>query len=59
MPPAQSSPNQRKHEHAKNPTVANNSTNGDASADAELAQEKDAATDAAEDLQRASIEDKE
>lgn len=32
--------------------------NGEASAEAELAQEKDAAADVAEDLKKASIEDK-
>jgi len=33
--------------------------NGNASADAELTQEKDAAADAADELEKASIEDKE
>ncbi|KAL1633457.1 multicopy suppressor of BFA (Brefeldin A) [Neofusicoccum ribis] len=42
---------------AKKPAVKNQQVNGSADAEAELAQEKDAAADAAKDLEKASIED--
>ncbi|KAH7336743.1 hypothetical protein BKA66DRAFT_577468 [Pyrenochaeta sp. MPI-SDFR-AT-0127] len=44
---------------ARKPAQKNQAVNGSASAEAELEQEKDAADDAAEDLKKASIEDKE
>ena len=44
---------------ARKPAQKNQAVNGDASAEAELAQEKDAAADAADDLKKATIEDKE
>lgn len=50
--------NRRTHETARKPATVNQSVNGTASAAAEQAQEKDAEADIAEDLQKASIEDK-
>ncbi|KAL8648616.1 MAG: hypothetical protein Q9226_005916 [Calogaya cf. arnoldii] len=50
--------NRRTHETAKKPATVNQSVNGTASAKAEQAQEKDGEADVAEDLQKASIEDK-
>ncbi|KAL8803762.1 MAG: hypothetical protein Q9182_002972 [Xanthomendoza sp. 2 TL-2023] len=50
--------NRRSHETAKKPATANQSVNGTVSATAEQAQEKDAEADVAEDLKKASIEDK-
>ncbi|CAG5184580.1 uncharacterized protein ALTATR162_LOCUS10980 [Alternaria atra] len=44
---------------ARKPAQKNQAVNGNASAEAELDQEKDAAADAADDLKKASIEDKE
>ena len=44
---------------AKKPAMHNQGVNGDATAEAELAQEKDAVADAAEDLKAAKIEDNE
>ncbi|KAL1639031.1 multicopy suppressor of BFA (Brefeldin A) [Diplodia intermedia] len=43
---------------AKKPAAKNQQVNGSADAGAELTQEKDAVTDAAKDLEKASIEDK-
>ncbi|KAB2575552.1 putative nuclear segregation protein [Lasiodiplodia theobromae] len=43
---------------AKKPAAKNQQVNGSADAEAELAQEKDAAADAAKELEKASIEDK-
>ncbi|KAI4274006.1 MAG: hypothetical protein LQ337_004244 [Flavoplaca oasis] len=59
--PSSSSPstgNRRAHETAKKPATVNQSINGTASAKAEQEQEKDAEADVAEDLQKATIEDK-
>ncbi|SLM37374.1 nuclear segregation protein [Lasallia pustulata] len=53
-----SSNNRRTRDSAKKPAIVNQSVNGDASADAELAQEKDAVADVTEDLRKASMEDK-
>ncbi|KAL8855606.1 MAG: hypothetical protein Q9178_007754 [Gyalolechia marmorata] len=50
--------NRRTHETARKPATVNQSVNGTASANAEQAQEKDAEADVAEDLEKASIEDK-
>ena len=50
--------NRRTHETAKKPATVNQSINGNASAEAELAQEKDAEADVSEDLKQASLEDK-
>ena len=44
---------------ARKPAQKNQAVNGSASPAAELAQENDAAADVAEDLKKASIEDKE
>ncbi|KAF1939609.1 hypothetical protein EJ02DRAFT_408270 [Clathrospora elynae] len=44
---------------ARKPAQKNQAVDGSASAEAELEQEKDAAADAAEDLEKASLEDKE
>jgi hypothetical protein len=44
---------------ARKPAQKNQAVNGSASPSAELAQENDAAADVAEDLKKASIEDKE
>ncbi|EMD66175.1 hypothetical protein COCSADRAFT_137509 [Bipolaris sorokiniana ND90Pr] len=44
---------------ARKPAQKNQAVNGNASAEAELTQEKDATADAAEDLKKASLEDKE
>jgi hypothetical protein len=43
---------------ARKPAQKNQGVNGSASAEAELNQEKDGAEDAAEELKKASIEDK-
>ena len=48
----------RTHDAAKKPSQANQAVDGKVSADAELAQEKDAAADVAQDLKEASLEDK-
>ena len=53
-----STSHRRTHDNSKKPATANQSVNGTASAEAELAQEKDAAADVAEDIKKASIEDK-
>jgi len=47
----------RTHNHGKKPEAANEGVNGDVSAEAELAQEKDAEADVAEEKQQASLED--
>jgi hypothetical protein len=44
---------------ARKPAQKNQGVNGEASAEAELEQEKDGAADAAEELKKASLEDKE
>lgn len=49
---------QRSTDTAKKPAIENNGVDGSVSADAELKQEKDAAADVSEELQKASIEDK-
>ncbi|ODM18682.1 hypothetical protein SI65_05299 [Aspergillus cristatus] len=49
---------QRTTDDAKKPAQQHSGVNGKASAEAEENQEKDAAADAAEDLQKASLEDK-
>ena len=56
--PAPSSNTRRTHDSAKKPASANQSTDGNVSALAELSQEKDAEADVAQDLEKASIEDK-
>lgn len=43
--------------HAKKPAQEHIGVNGQASAESELSQEKDAAADAADDLKKASLED--
>ncbi|MCJ1310632.1 hypothetical protein MMC25_004297 [Agyrium rufum] len=53
-----SSNTRRTHDTTKKVGIANQGMNGDVSAGAELAQEKDAADDVAKDLKDASIEDK-
>jgi len=53
-----STSHRRTHDNSKKPAIANQSVNGTASAEAELAQEKDAAADVADDVKKASIEDK-
>ena len=45
------------HDSAKKPSLANSGVNGEASADAELAQEEDAAKDVAVEMEKAKIED--
>jgi len=52
-----SSSTRRTHDSAKKPAQNNQAVNGTPSADAELAQEKDAAADVSEDLKNAKIED--
>lgn len=47
----------RTHDSAKKPTMANQSVNGTTSAEAELAQENDAASDVAKDVEQVRIED--
>ncbi|MCJ1271466.1 hypothetical protein MMC22_011367 [Lobaria immixta] len=47
----------RAHDSAKKPARANQSVNGTASAEAELAQENDAASDVAKDVEQVRIED--
>ena len=49
----------RRDAGAKKVPAKDTGVNGDVSADAELAQEKDAAADVAEDMKKAKIEDKE
>ena len=56
-PPSSSSGNRRTRDSAKKPAAANQAVNGNVSAEAELAQEKDAAVDVAADLQNATLED--
>ena len=58
VPSSSKTNNRRTHDHAKKPAIANQSVNGEANAQAELAQEKDAEADVAEDLKKATIEDK-
>lgn len=53
-----SSGNRRTHDTSKKSAAANQAVNGTASADAELAQEKDAVADVSEELKKASVEDK-
>ncbi|EAU39260.1 conserved hypothetical protein [Aspergillus terreus NIH2624] len=48
----------RSTDHAKKPAIENNGVNGKVSAAAELKQEKDAAADVSEELQKASLEEK-
>lgn len=48
---------QRTTDDAKKPAQEHSGVNGQASAESELSQEKDAAADAAEDLKKASLED--
>ncbi|KAI9871105.1 MAG: hypothetical protein M1830_003307 [Pleopsidium flavum] len=55
--PASSSTNHRKHETSKKPAAVKESVNGTASADAESTQDKDAAADAADELEKVSIQD--
>ncbi|KAL8926374.1 MAG: hypothetical protein Q9208_002917 [Pyrenodesmia sp. 3 TL-2023] len=50
--------NRRAHDTAKKPATINQSVNGTASANTEQVQEKDAEADVAENLNKASIEDK-
>lgn len=57
--PQPSTSTRRTHDTAKKPATANQSVNGTASAETELAQEKDADADVTEDLKKASIEEKE
>lgn len=52
------SSNRRTHDPSKKPATAKPSVNGTASASAEHAQEKDADTNVAEDMKKASLEDK-
>ena len=56
---SQSSSSGRRRDGASKVTRQNAGTNGDVSVDAEHIREKDAATDATEDMKKASIEDKE
>lgn len=53
-PPSSS---RRTHDSAKKPAMANQSVNGTTSAEAELAQENDAASDVAKDVELVRIED--
>ena len=48
----------RTHDASKKPAAANQSVNGTVSADAELAQEKDAVADVSDELKKAAVEDK-
>ena len=57
QPPPPSS-SRRTHDSAKKPSVNNQVVNGTSSANAELAQEKDAVADVSEELKKAEIEDK-
>ena len=57
-PSSSKTSNRKTHDTAKKPAIANQSINGDASAVAELAQEKDAEADVSQDLKNASLEDK-
>lgn len=45
------------HDTAKKPALANSGVTGESSASAELAQEEDAVKDAAEEMEKAKIED--
>lgn len=56
--PPSSNNNRRTRDSAKKPAQINQAVNGDADAGAELAQEKDAAADVADDLKKVAIEDK-
>lgn len=47
----------RAHDSAKKPAIANQSLAGPVSAEAELAQEKDAAADVSKELKEAKLED--
>ena len=47
----------RTHDSAKKPAIANQAVNGTTSAEAELAQENDAASDVAKDVEQVRIED--
>jgi hypothetical protein len=58
QPSTSTASNRRTHDSSRKPTAANQAVNGTASAESELAQEKDAAADVAEDMKKASIEDK-
>ena len=49
--------NRRTHDSAKKTAQTNQAVNGNADAGAELAQEKDAVKDVAEDLKKVEIED--
>lgn len=51
------SSNRRTHDSAKKPAMANQSVNGSASAEAELAQEHDAASDVVKDIEQVHTED--
>ena len=55
---AQPSSSRRAHDNSKKPAEKNQAVNGTADAGAELSQEKDAAADAAQEMKKASIEDK-
>lgn len=57
--PQPSTSSRRTHDTAKKPATANHAVNGTASAETEVAQEKDAAADVTKDVKKASIEDKE
>lgn len=48
----------RSTDQAKKPAIENNGVNGKVSATAELKQEKDAAADVSDELQKASLEEK-
>ncbi|KAL6715105.1 multicopy suppressor of BFA (Brefeldin A) [Lecanora helva] len=52
-----STSNRRTHDSSKKPAAVNQAVNGTAHAGAELAQEKDADADVAEDMKKASIEE--
>lgn len=51
------SSSRRSHDSAKKPALANQSVNGTASAEAELAQENDAVSDVVKDVEQARIDD--
>jgi len=53
------SPTKRSHDTAKKPAIANQGVNGGISVESQHEQEKDGAADAAEELKKASLEDKE
>lgn len=57
-PQPSSSSNRRTQDSSKKPATANHSVNGTASASAEHAQEEETNADVAEDMKKASLEDK-